>query len=187
MDMSVGLAWKEALVDRGAVGLAGVGRGTGPGSPPLEARTSEWAVSESAEARLLLSVKAAVGQLDWNIELAQGALPEFEGKWRTMICLLSFAYASCVFESQAIIGSCRTDPLFREACGGSVPFEREIRQFRRRHSTWIQTAVTQALLREQSRQFQAEFHPSDEANFIDRIRHLAEDRITTAKQMDASE
>jgi hypothetical protein len=97
--------------------------------------------------------------------------------------LLTFAYASRVFESDEIIQKCFSDAAFRGMCDGEPPSAQELRCFRRNHRVLLERSLSRILLRAVRQRFGLDFaipQPELEADMLDR----ATERLNIARHMD---
>jgi hypothetical protein len=89
---------------------------------------TEWIDKE----QLLKWIAADVETLEWddrNLVAFLRAHPEFRPK--TLLCLLTYAYATGVFGSDEIVSGCYEDKILRSICNGPAPMRHEILAFRR--------------------------------------------------------
>jgi hypothetical protein len=87
--------------------------------------------------------------LDEEMEHMDRALPELrpcprestQDSFKATLCLLVFAYATEVFDSEEIARNCRANTAFRLLCSGAAPFPDELVQFRRKNRDLIATLL----------------------------------------------
>jgi hypothetical protein len=123
----------------------------------LEMQTSDqqerlvlpWDLSEWVEKEQLLQwIDQEIGALDWsNPELLEylRSHPEYQPK--SMLGLLTYAYATGVYESDEIVRNCYEDQAFRALSQGQVPTTHSIGRFRRDNRGLIKWALEQMLKR----------------------------------------
>lgn len=94
-------------------------------------------------------VEEEIATLDWaSPELAQYLRQRPHYEPRKLLCLLAYAYASAVFESDEIQQRCHTDPDCRALAGpGWQPDARELTRFRRENRGLLKWVLTQVFKR----------------------------------------
>jgi hypothetical protein len=100
-----------------------------------------------------------------------------------MFRLLTFAYASRVFESDEIIRLSYSDAAFRVLCEGEPPTAQQLRSFRRTHRASLERILARVLLRAIQKRFELEaasLEPGLEEDLLDR----ATERLNIARHMD---
>ncbi len=101
-----------------------------------------------------------------------------------MQCVLAFAYARQIFDSEGIARACRTEPMLQRLCRGSVPFAAELRSFRRTNRLVLEEILTGVFMRAVSERFDlAEgLLPTELKGDLQK---LAAERLNIARHMDA--
>lgn len=116
-------------------------------SVPQEKLVFPWDLTEWVEKEQLLQwIEQEIGGLDWsNPELLNylKAHPEYQPK--LMLCLLTYAYATGVYESAEIVRNCYEDWAFRTLSEGHVPTTNAIGRFRRENRGLLKWALEQLL------------------------------------------
>lgn len=106
-------------------------------------------LSEWCDKRLLLAwIQEEVETLDWSKPDLVAYLdrhPAFQPK--TMLGLLSFAYATSVFESEEIVRQCYADEFFRSLSPKPAPSALELGRFRRENRGLLKWLLTHLLRR----------------------------------------
>src|ERR1051325_4975618 len=102
--------------------------------PPAEELTLPWDLTEWSEPAILRQwITESVETLNWsNPDLLEylRAHPAYQPK--ILLCLLTYAYATGVYDSAEIVRRCERDAAFREICGSHAPTDRNaISRFRR--------------------------------------------------------
>lgn len=93
--------------------------------------------------------------LDEEAEHLDRDLPELrpcprestQDSFKATLCLLVFAYATGVLDSEEIARNCRADIAFRLLCSGTAPFQDELVRFRRKNRDLIATLLVNILAR----------------------------------------
>ena len=108
-----------------------------------------WDLTEWVEKRELLQwVKEEIGGLDWsNPELVEHLRAHPGYQPRSMLSLLTYAYATGVYESDEIVRACYEDEAFRSLCENGVPTTNAIGRFRRENRGLLKWALEQLLKR----------------------------------------
>ena len=109
-----------------------------------------WNLQEWSTSGVLRGwVEAEIGTLAWDSpELAQFLRQRPRYEPRKLLCLLTYAYASAVFESEEIQQRCLTDPDCRVMAGpGWQPDAGEITRFRRENRGLLKWALLQVFKR----------------------------------------
>jgi hypothetical protein len=109
-----------------------------------------WDLSEVVEAKALNSwVREEIESLNWSNPALVAHLrahPNYHP--RMMLMVLTYAYASGVFESEEILRRCDADPLYREMCTEAVPESLSaLRKFRRDNKALLKWSLVQILKR----------------------------------------
>ena len=73
--------------------------------------------------------------------------PVAVGRFRKMLQVLCFAYATGLGRSAEILDACRCDPELRLVAGDFLPFVEELRSFRRRYRALLEELLTRLYLR----------------------------------------
>lgn len=144
-----------------------------------------WDLTEWVEKDQLLQwVKEEIGSLDWsNPELLEhlSAHPEYRPK--SMLSLLTYAYATGVYESEEIVRNCCEDDAFRSLFPSYAPTPNAIGRFRREHRGLLKWALEQLL----KRALRAKYSLGDTL-LPSRLRRyvmdLAIERLNMARHMD---
>src|SRR6266478_9130855 len=105
---------------------------------------SEWC----EKAVLLAWTKELVEGLEWsdpNLVAYLRAHPAYEP--RIWLQLLTFAYATGIFESEEIVRLCYADATFRSLCAGATPSQKELSCFRRENRGLLKSYLTEILKR----------------------------------------
>ena len=118
--------------------------------PQKEAFDVPWDLTEVAEPGTLGAwVEEEIGALNWsNPELIAylRAHPKYHP--RMMLTVLTYAYATGVFESEAIVDRCDSDPVYRRMCAVAAPESvAAIRKFRRENRGLLKWSLVQILRR----------------------------------------
>ena len=152
---------------------------------PQERLVLPWDLTEWVEKRQLLQwTEQAIGSLDWSSpELLEylRAHPEYQPK--SMLSLLTYAYATGVYESDEIVRNCYEDAAFRALSHGQVPTTNSIGRFRRDNRGLLKWALEQLL----KRALRAKYSLGDGLLPSGLRRHLmdlAVERLNMARHMD---
>jgi hypothetical protein len=108
-----------------------------------------WDLSEWVDpASLERWIREEIDALDWsNSELIAflHAHPAYRPK--QLFYVLTYAYATGVFESHEVLSVCYTHPHLRALCEGQPPEATELSRFRRENRGLLRWAVSQVLRR----------------------------------------
>jgi transposase len=141
---------------------------------------TDWVDKE----QLLHWIKDEVGSLDWsNPELLAylKAHPDYRPK--TMLCLLTYAYAIGVYESEEMVRNSYEDEVFRALCESHPPTTNAIGRFRRENRGLLKWALEQLL----KRALRARYSLGDMLLPSGLRRHLMDlalERLNMARHMD---
>jgi Transposase domain (DUF772) len=144
-----------------------------------------WDLSQWFDKTVLLDwVKKEVEALDWaNPKLLEvlNQHPNFRPKM--MLVLLTWCYATGVFESSEIYHLCHSDPALRALCGDNPPAERSVGHFRRDNRGLIKWALAQVFKKALRTKFNLSqpLLPAGLKRFLDDAALL---RLDVARQMD---
>jgi hypothetical protein len=109
-----------------------------------------WDLSEVVEPKTLNSwVREEIESLNWpNPALVEHLRAHPNYHPRMMLMVLTYAYASAVFESEEILRRCDADPLFRGMCTDAAPESLSaLRKFRRDNKALLKWSLVQILKR----------------------------------------
>jgi hypothetical protein len=154
-------------------------------SEPQERLVLPWDLTEWVEKKQLLQwVEEEIGSLDWSspalVEYLQ-AHPEYQPK--AMLCLLTYAYATGVYESDEIVRNCYENEAFRALAQGRAPTTNAIGRFRRDNRGLLKWALEQLL----KRALRLKYSLGDTllpAGLRRYLMDLAVERLNVARQMD---
>jgi Transposase domain (DUF772) len=108
-----------------------------------------WDLTEWVEKKQLLQwADEEIGGLDWSsLELAEHLKAHPEYRPKSMLCLLTYAYATGVYESDEIVRNCYEDEAFRTFARDWIPTAHAIARFRRDNRGLLKWALEQLLKR----------------------------------------
>lgn len=128
-------------------------------------------------------VTAETATFDWEHPALKEFLrthPDFHP--RELLCLLTFAYATAVFESEDIVSHCYRDPAFRQLVKGHIPTAAEIGKFRKENRGLLKWCLTQIFKRALRTRFElGELIPAGIRRYLERD---AIERLDLARHMD---
>jgi transposase len=108
-----------------------------------------WDLSEWVDKDLLVRwIADEIQTLDWaNPELVEhlAAHPNYHPKM--MLSVVTYGYATGVFESEEIVRACYGDPVFRSICLEAVPTAKTIARFRRDNRGLFKWSLAQVFRR----------------------------------------
>jgi len=108
-----------------------------------------WDLSEWVDKGILTQwIVDEIQTLDWaNPELVEylAAHPNYQP--RMMLSIVTYAYATGVFESDEIVRACYGDPVFRSICTEAVPTAKTIGRFRRDNRGLFKWSLSQVFKR----------------------------------------
>lgn len=133
---------------------------------------------------LLAWIEGELDKLHWDNPRLQDHLQRHPGyRPRTLLRLLTYAYATQVFGSLDIVRACYSDKFYRLVCEGQPPFPEELSHFRRRNHKLIQEILGQLFVRaSQERSGPDSSRPSPE--WKARLAECAASRLDTARHLD---
>ena len=103
---------------------------------------SEWHSKES----LLRWIRDEVESLDWaNPELVAYLASQPAQQPKLLLCLLSYAYSTGVYESEEIVRMCYRDEVLRDFVHANVPEPSAITRFRRENRGLLKWSLLQVL------------------------------------------
>jgi len=105
---------------------------------------SEWC----EKATLLAWTRELIETLEWsnaNLVAYLRAHPTYEPK--VWLQLLTFAYATGIFESEEIVRLCYADATYRSLCAGATPSQKELSCFRRENRGLLKSYLAEILKR----------------------------------------
>jgi len=77
-----------------------------------------------------------------------GGLNELSrNRGKLALCLLAYAYARQMFDSEEIIRACHEDPVLRRLCGDRAPFAMELQSFRHRNRPVLERVLGRLFMR----------------------------------------
>ena len=142
-----------------------------------------WDVSEWVEKNVLLEwVLEEIATLDWSTTELEKFLrdnPNYHP--RPLVTLLTYAYATGLFESEEISKLCHRDPFLLGICGSYRPSPRVLDRFRRDNRGLLKWALVQLLKRAFRARYKLQLLPPGLR------RHLEEsviERLDLARHMD---
>jgi len=154
-------------------------------SEPQEKLSFPCDLTEWVDKKQLLQwIEEEIGGLDWSSpELLEylEAHPEYQPK--SMLCLLTYAYATGAYESDEIVRNCYEDKAFRALAQGRVPATNAIGRFRRDNRGLLKWALEQLL----KRALRAKYSLGDTllpAGLRRHLTDLAVERLNMARHMD---
>jgi hypothetical protein len=109
-----------------------------------------WDLTEWVDpAALRLWITEEVETLDWNHPEVVAILRTYRTfQPKTMLCLLTYAYATAVFESEEIVRRCYSDEGFRLIAGGHAAETADVvARFRRENRGLLKWCLAQVLKR----------------------------------------
>ena len=146
-----------------------------------------WDLSEWVAKDLLVRwIADEIQALDWaNPELVEylGAHSNYHPKM--MLSVVTYAYATGVFESEEIVRACYSDPVFRSICTEAVPTAKTIARFRRDNRGLFKWSLAQVF----KRALKAKFSLGEVLLPVGLRRYLVDAaiaRIDLARHMDRS-
>jgi transposase len=124
-----------------------------------------------------------VGLLDWNNpELLAHLRKNPRYQPRKLLCLLTYAYATAVYESDEILQRCRTEPQMRAILGDHViEFPRTLSLFRRENRGLLKWSLFQVFKRAFKARMGEALLP---AGLKRPLLNAASARLDVARQMD---
>jgi hypothetical protein len=144
-----------------------------------------WNLAEWVDAETIRSwVAEEIDSLDWlNPELLKflGENPNFRP--RALLTVLSYSYATGIYESEEISRLCGTDPALRAMCGPQPPSTRAFERFRRENRGLLKWLLVQIL----KRVLRAKYGLNTAmlpAGFKQHLVELATERLDVARHMD---
>jgi hypothetical protein len=145
----------------------------------LPADVTEWVGHDLVRGWVL----DETGTFDWEHPALQEFLrthPDFHP--RELLCLLTFAYATAVFESEDIVAHCYRDPAWRRLVKGNVPTAAEIGKFRKENRGLLKWCLAQVFKRALRTRFElGELIPAGIRQYL--VRDAGE-RLDLARHMD---
>src|SRR6185436_4960964 len=121
---------------------------TGTRAVPSSKRQEEllpWDLSEWIEKGTLAEwIKSDLESLDWsNPELVKylKANPGYRPKM--MLTLLTYAYATKVYDSESIVRHCDSDKIYRAICENDPPRPNAVSRFRRENRSLLKWCLVQ--------------------------------------------
>jgi hypothetical protein len=121
---------------------------------------------------------------DWDIpRLVEYPQRRTGCQYRVMLCLLSFAYATGRFSSQAIADAAGSDAVLHAICEGQAPFAQELRAFRRQYRSVLERVLASVFVQVVTHRLN--LHPNTLSSDTERdLRDRAAERLEIAWQMD---
>ncbi len=152
--------------------------------PPSDELALPWDLTEWFDAALLRQwITEAVETLNWsNPELVEylRAHPAYQPK--ILLCLLTYAYATGVYDSGEIVRRCERDAAFREICGSHPPDDaNSLSRFRRENRGLLKWSLVQLFKRAIKARLGDFFLP---AGLKRRLLDAAVSRLDLGRQMD---
>ena len=109
-----------------------------------------WDLTEVADSKTLSAwVREEIGSLNWsNPDLVEHLRAHPNYHPRMMLTVLTYAYASGVFESEEILRRCDAEPIYRGMCMEAAPESiSAIRKFRKDNRALLKWGLVQILKR----------------------------------------
>src|SRR5262245_28004061 len=129
-------------------------------------------------------IEEDIERLEWDDAQLVGFLrahPAFRP--RSLLCLLTYAYATGTFGSDDVTNGCYEDPMLRAICGLATPTRRELNAFRRENRGLLKKLLNQLF----SRAMREKLQLADQrlpAGLKKRLEEAASTRIDLARHMD---
>ena len=118
------------------------------GAPKPDVAPIPWDLTEVVDAKALTAwVHDEIGSLNWNNpELIEHLKAHPSYHPRMMLTVLTYAYATGLFESEEILRRCDTDPAYRAMCFDAAPKSMfAIRNFRKENRALLKWSLMQIL------------------------------------------
>ncbi len=141
---------------------------------------SEWMPQEN----LMESITAIVEEMNWaNPELLAYVEDHPEYRPKVMLRLITFSYATGVFNAEEIESNCFSDPFLRYISEGQPPRAREISRFRRANRSLLKWVLAQVFREVLNKKFEL-----DNTTFPAGLRRVlvetAVERLDLARHLD---
>ena len=152
--------------------------------PPGDELAVPWDLTEWFDAVVLRQwICGTVETLNWsNPELVEYLRTHPAYRPRMLLCLLAYAYATGVYDSEEIVRRCEHDPGFREICGSHPPVDASsLSRFRRENRGLLKWCLVQLFKRAIKARLGDIFLP---AGLKRRLLDAAVARLDFARQMD---
>lgn len=151
------------------------------GSVPLDLR--RWVDNEQLKIWVLEETDRVVSHGQATMGFPRKNCPS---QTRELCALLTFAYASRVFESQEIVSCCVSDPVFESLCRGRDWSAQELSVFRRRNRPLLEAILASVFLRALRCHFNLP-NIAEAGGLQDDLRERAVERLNIARHMDRSD
>jgi hypothetical protein len=153
-----------------------------PGGASVPANLAEWV----EPGLLVLWIEEEIDRLRLDASQGKAVAGLSANSGPSLLPLLSYAYATRIFNTQEIVRACHTDPLFRFLCENQVPFPQEIIRFRRTFREVLQQVLAGLFRRAVAYRFDL-----DESHFPEEIERdfqaRGAERILMARHMDVAD
>ncbi|MEK7674991.1 MAG: transposase [Verrucomicrobiota bacterium] len=146
-----------------------------------------WNLSEwFGPAELCRWIIEEVETLDWsNPEVVEFLRTHPSYQPKMWLCLMTYAYATAIYESEEIVRRCYSEETFRLLCGGRPPENATwIRRFRRENRGLLKWCLIRLFRRAMKTRLEEPFLP---AGLKRRLLDAALMRLNVARQIDSGE